>query len=450
MRDIKKNNSLLKYFILMDDIKTEEFISYKELVEEGKTLLNDGNKEFTDAKIDNNAMSIILFTSGTTADSKAVMLSHHNICSNIMATCSTVKVKQNDLTLSFLPLHHTYECTIGFLVIIYRGACIVHSQGLKYLMSELKEVGPTIMVCVPLLFENMHKKVIEQAEKRGMLNKLKKALDINRILLKLKINISKTLFKDVYKNFGNNIRLFICGASALDAQVSKDFNAMGIKLLQGYGLTETSPLVAGGTDKHVRFDAPGRPLPNVDVRIDNPSEDGIGEIVVKGPNVMLGYYKNPEASAEVLKDGWFYTGDLGFIDKDGTIVITGRKKSVIVLKNGKNVFPEELETLLNRYEFVKESFIWGDESEDDHSTIVAAKIVPNFDKLKEVFGNLTDLQIKEKIKNIIKSVNSKIPSYKAIREFSISATELIKTTTQKIKRHEELNRTKKEKKEKKS
>lgn len=444
MRENKNISSILKYYILMDDIENNEFISYKELLEEGKTLLNDGHREFVDAPIENKVMNIILFTSGTTADSKAVMLSHYNICSNIMATCSTVKVRSNDLLLSFLPLHHTYECTIGFLIAIYRGACIFHSAGLKYLMKELKEVRPTIVVCVPLLFENMHKKVMEQVEKKGLTDKINKAMSINRLLLKLKINISKKLFKQVYDNFGGRIRLFICGASALDPRVAKDFNSMGIRLLQGYGLTETSPLVAGATDKHIRYDAPGRALPNVEVRIDNPNEEGIGELVVKGPNVMLGYYKNPEATSEVLKDGWFYTGDLGYLDKDNSIVITGRQKSVIVLKNGKNVFPEELEKLLNSNEFVKESFIWGDEDET-HSTIVAAKIVPNFEKLKEVFGNLSDLQIKEKIKSIVRSINSRIPSYKAIRKFNISAVELIKTTTQKIKRYEELKRIKKEK-----
>jgi long-chain acyl-CoA synthetase len=449
MADIKTRNKFLKHYILMDKEKNSDYLSLDELIESGKNLLVSGNREYIDATIDNDAMSIILFTSGTTADSKAVMLSHHNICSDIMATCSTVKVKSSDVLLSFLPLHHTYECTIGFLIPIYRGASIVHCEGLKHIVKNLKESSATVMVCVPLLFENMHKKIMEHAEKEGKLKSLKTAMKINHFLLNsLKLNISKLLFKPVYANFGGKMRLFICGASAVNPQVAKDFNDIGIKFLQGYGLTETSPLVTGCTDKHIRYNSPGRPIPGVEVKIDNPNEEGIGEIAAKGPNVMLGYYNNPEATKEAIRDGWFYTGDLGYLDTDGSLVITGRKKSVIVLKNGKNVFPEELETLLNREEFVKESFVWG-KTDKGGDTIVSAKIIPNFDMIKEKFGNLSDLQIKEKIQGVVKAINSKMPSYKAIREWKIAAEELIKTTTQKIKRHEELKKIEKEEENKK-
>jgi long-chain acyl-CoA synthetase len=444
MNDIKTRNKNIKFYILMDDEKSNEFLSFNNLIESGKELLNSGNRDYIDAVIDNYAMNIILFTSGTTADSKAVMLSHHNICSNIMATCSIVKVKTSDVLLSFLPLHHTYECTLGFLLSIYCGASIVHCEGLKYILKNLKESSASVMICVPLLFENMHKKVMEHAEKEGKLKALKTAMKINRFLMKnLKINISKLLFKPVYDNFGGRMRLFICGASAIDPQVAKDFNDMGIKFLQGYGLTETSPLLTGCTDKHIRYNSPGLPIPGVEVKIVSPNAEGVGEIIAKGPNVMLGYYNNPEATKEAIKDGWFYTGDLGYFDTDGSLIITGRKKSVIVLKNGKNVFPEELETLLNKDEFVKESFVWG-KSDKTGDTVVSAKIIPNFDMIKEKFGNLTDFQIKEKIQGVVKAINSKMPSYKAIREWRIAAEELIKTTTQKIKRHEELKKIEKE------
>lgn len=443
MKKIKENNTVLKHFIVMNDSETSDFLYLYDLISEGKSLLEKGNKKFVNAKIDNNDVAVIIFTSGTTSASKAVMLSHKNICSNIVATSSIAKVVPNDVALSFLPLHHTYECTLGFLTILYNGASIVHCDGLRYIVQNLNESHATIMVCVPLLFENIHKKILEQAKKTGKLKQLQIAIKLNNILKKIGIDMSRILFKSVHKSLGGKIRLFICGAAAIDTQVARDFNDMGIELLQGYGLTETSPLLAGNTDKDIDVTSTGRPIPGVEIDIINKDEDGIGEIIAKGPNIMLGYYNNKEATDEVLIDGWFHTGDLGMINEHGNLKITGRKKNVIVLKNGKNVFPEELEGLLNKDEFIKESLVWGEEKEDGDVT-VNAKIVPNMENIKRKFDNLTDSQLNEKIKEIIKNVNHKLSSYKAIKKFEISFDEFVKTTTQKVKRFEELKKNKRQ------
>ena len=443
MQKIKQNNKRLKHFIVMNDPDTTSFLYLYSLISDGKSLIEKNNKKFVNAKINNNDVAVIIFTSGTTSASKAVMLSHKNICSNIVATSSIAKVVPSDVALSFLPLHHTYECTLGFLTILYNGASIVHCDGLRYIVQNLNESHATIMVCVPLLFENIHKKIFEQAKKTGKLKTLQTAIKVNNTFKKIGIDMSRILFKSVHKNLGGKIRLFICGAAAIDTQVAKDFNDLGIELLQGYGLTETSPLLAGNTDKDIDVTSTGKPIPGVEIDIINKDEDGIGEIIAKGPNIMLGYYNNKEATDEVLIDGWFHTGDLGMINEHGNLKITGRKKNVIVLKNGKNVFPEELEGLLNKDELIKESLVWGEEKGDGDVT-VNAKIVPNMETIKKKFGNLTDSQLNEKIKEIIKSVNHKLSSYKAIKKFEISFEEFVKTTTQKVKRFEELKKNKRQ------
>lgn len=443
MQKIKQTNKRLKHFIVMNDPDTTSFLYLYNLISDGKSLIEKNNKKFVNAKINNNDVAVIIFTSGTTSASKAVMLSHKNICSNIVATSSIAKVVPSDVALSFLPLHHTYECTLGFLTILYNGASIVHCDGLRYIVQNLNESHATIMVCVPLLFENIHKKIFEQAKKTGKLKILQTAIKVNNTFKKTGIDMSRILFKSVHKNLGGKIRLFICGAAAIDTQVAKDFNDLGIELLQGYGLTETSPLLAGNTDKDIDVTSTGKPIPGVEIDIINKDEDGIGEIIAKGPNIMLGYYNNKEATDEVLIDGWFHTGDLGMINEHGNLKITGRKKNVIVLKNGKNVFPEELEGLLNKDELIKESLVWGEEKGDGDVT-VNAKIVPNMETIKKKFGNLTDSQLNEKIKEIIKNVNHKLSSYKAIKKFEISFEEFVKTTTQKVKRFEELKKNKRQ------
>lgn len=443
MKNLQKGNETkLKYFISMDlQRKEDDVYSEKELTQEGKELLKKGNTDFLNAEIDNEVMGIMLFTSGTTAMSKAVALSHKNICANLMDIASVLEVHERDTMLSFLPLHHTFECTTGFLYPMYKGACIAYCEGIRHIADNIREYKVTAMVSVPILFENMYKKVMKGIEKKGKLDTVKKGIKISNILLKFGIDIRKKLFKEIHDILGGEVRLFINGAAALDREVEKGFNDLGFRIAQGYGLTETSPVISAGNDKHERIGSVGKVFPSVQVKIDNPNEEGIGEIVVKGPNVMLGYYGNEEATSKVLKDGWFYTGDLGYLDKQEYLYITGRKKDVIVLKNGKNVYPEELETLVARIDGVKECMVYGKpENNDDTDLKICAKIVYDSEELKEAYGIQTEEEISNKLWEKVKEINKEMPTYKYIREIIFTEEELIKTTTQKVKRHEELKK----------
>lgn len=441
MKDIQERNRKIKYFIGMDQKENHDnFLSFRELIKTGEKLIESGDREFLETTIDPEVMSVMLFTSGTTDLAKAVMLSHKNLCSNIMDMSSIIYFDENDIFLSFLPLHHTYECTCGFLTPIYKGAAVAYCEGLRHIAKNLKESRATIMLSVPLLFESMYKRIWSQAAKTpGKVTKMKIALKVNNFLRDVfGVDLSKKLFKPLHEMLGGRVRLFISGAAAIDPMVGKGFREFGIHFLQGYGLTECSPIVTVNREKQFRDAAAGLPMPSTEIRIVNPDGDGIGEIVTRGPNVMLGYYNNEEATSKVLKDGWFYTGDLGYIDKHGFLYITGRQKNVIVTKNGKNIFPEELETLLNRNLYIKESMIWG-KPDNDGDILICATIVIDREALEEKFARqLTDDEIKSIIDQEIKSVNKKLTLYKHIREFTIRDQEFIKTTTKKIKRHLEL------------
>ena len=434
----EQKNTKLQYFISMDLDKEENGVkSQKELTEEGRKLLEEGNREFLDSKIDNEKMGIMLFTSGTTAMSKAVMLSQKNICSNLQDITAVIKLTPEDRFLSFLPLHHTFECTVGFLYPISTGGSIAFCDGIRHIAENIKEYKITAMISVPILYEAMYKKVMKAIEKKGKLETVKKGIKISNFLLKFGIDIRKKLFKEIHDTFGGKLRLFVSGGAALDPDTEKGFNELGITMYQGYGLTESSPVIAAEDDKYRRIGSIGKALPSLDVKIDNPDEDGVGELLAKGPSMMLGYYNNEEATKETLKDGWLYTGDLARIDKDGFIFISGRKKFVIVLKNGKNIFPEELEALINKIEGVKESFVYG-RPEDDGDYKIAAKIVYDKENAKEILGTTDENEIKEKIWQEVKKVNKTMPAYKYIRDIIVTDKELIKTTTQKVKRAEEI------------
>ncbi len=439
MNKIKEQkNTNLKYFISMDLEKEEDGIkSQKELTEQGKVLIDNGNKEFLDAKIDNEKMGIMLFTSGTTAMSKAVMLSHKNICSNLADITSVIKVTEKDRFLSFLPLHHTFECTVGFLYPISVGGAICFCDGIRHIAENIKEYKITAMISVPILFESMYKKVLKGIEKKGKLETVKKGMKISQFLLKFGIDIRKQLFKEVHQTLGEDARLFVSGGAALDPETEKGFNAMGFTMYQGYGLTESSPVIAAEDDKYQKIGSIGKAFPSIDAKILDPDEDGIGELVAKGPSIMLGYYNNEEATKEALEGEWLHTGDLARIDKDGYIFISGRKKFVIVLKNGKNIFPEELETLVNKIEGVKESFVYG-RPEDDGDYKICAKIVYDPEIAKETYGTTDESELKDILWKEVKKVNKEMPAYKYIRDISITDKELIKTTTQKTKRAEEI------------
>ena len=443
MKKIKKTNTTkLKYFISMDLEKEEDGIySQKELIARGKMLVDNGDRRFLDAKIDNEIMSIMLFTSGTTAKSKAVALSHKNIVTNLMDIASTFDLGENDTILSLLPLHHTFECTVGFLYPIYVGVTIAYCEGIRHLADNIKEYQVTAMVSVPILYENMYKKVMKGIEKQGKLEKLNKGIKISNLLLKIGIDARKKIFKDVHSALGGKVRLFINGAAALDKEVEQGFNNLGIRIDQGYGLTETSPVISAAYGKYRKLGSVGKIFPSLEAKIVEPNEQGIGEIAVKGSSVMLGYYNNEEATKEVIQDGWFYTGDLGYIDNEGYLFISGRKKSVIVLKNGKNVYPEEIENMINKIDGVKESLIYGRPDKNDATDItVCAKIVYDKDEMKENYAATDENQIKNILWEKVKEINKTMPQYKYIKDLIVTEEELIKTTTQKIKRFEELKK----------
>lgn len=440
MKKLKdKGNTKIKFFISMNLEKNENDIySFKQLIEEGKQLLDNDNKEFVDAQINPDVMNIMLFTSGTTAMSKAVMLSQKNIVSNLFDIASTIKLVPEDRMLSFLPLHHTFESTVGFLYPISAGCSIAFCDGIRHIGDNIKEFDITAMISVPALYEGMFRKVKKGIEKKGKWEKVQKGIKISNFLRKFGIDIRQKLFAEVHEAVGTKLRLFVAGGAALDPEVEKAFSDLGFTIYQGYGLTETSPVVAAEDDKYQRIGSIGKAFPSLEVKLADKDEDGIGELMVKGPTVMLGYYNNEEATKETIEpDGWLHTGDLARIDKDGFIFITGRKKFVIVLKNGKNIFPEELEALVNKIEGVKESFVYG-RPEDDGDYKICVKVVYDPEIMKEEYG-LTEIEdIKEKLWNEVKKINKTMPPYKYIRDIIVTDKELIKTTTQKIKRHEEI------------
>ena len=437
----EKKNTNLKYFISMDlEENTQGIYAEKALVEKGKKLLADGNKAYIDAKIDAEKMGIMLFTSGTTAMSKAVMLSHKNLVTNVMDIIQRFDLTDEDRFLSFLPLHHVFECTVGFLYPISIGGSIAFCEGVKHMAENIKEFEITAMISVPAVFDIIYRKVMKTIEKKGKLANLEKGKKVSQFLLKMKIDLRKQLFKEVHESLGPKLKLVVTGGAALDPETEKGFNDLGFDVEQGYGLTETAPVIAAETPKCRRLGSIGKKFPSVEVKIDEPDEEGIGELMAKGPSVMLGYYENEEATKSTLEsDGWFHTGDLARIDKDGFIYISGRKKSVIVLNNGKNVFPEEIETLLNKVEGIKETFVF-EKKEDDGDVKVCVEIVYDKELIKELYHIEGEEKIKEFLWDKVKEVNKLMPKYKYVREMVITEEPLIKTTTLKIKRHEELKK----------
>ena len=437
----EKKNTNLKYFISMDlEENTQGIYAEKALVEKGKKLLADGNKTYIDAKIDSEKMGIMLFTSGTTAMSKAVMLSHKNLVTNVMDIIQRFDLTDEDRFLSFLPLHHVFECTVGFLYPISIGGSIAFCEGVKHMAENIKEFEITAMISVPAVFDIIYRKVMKTIEKKGKLANLEKGKKVSQFLLKMKIDLRKQLFKEVHESLGPKLKLVVTGGAALDPETEKGFNDLGFDVEQGYGLTETAPVIAAETPKCRKLGSIGKKFPSVEVKIDDPDEEGIGELMAKGPSIMLGYYENEEATKSALEsDGWFHTGDLARIDKDGFIYISGRKKSVIVLNNGKNVFPEEIETLLNKVEGIKETFVF-EKKEDDGDVKVCVEIVYDKELIKELYNIEGEENIKEFLWDKVKEVNKLMPKYKYVREMVITEEPLIKTTTLKIKRHEELKK----------
>ena len=437
MKEISQDKEIpIEHYIALED-KNNEFEKYEEIKLRGKELLEKKDKRFEQYIAKPDDIATIIFTSGTTSISKAVMLSNRNIASNLYDLLSTEYVDNNDTNLLFLPLHHVFGST-GLLFFICSGTKNAFCDGLRYVQENLKEYEVTTFVCVPLLLEAIYKKIWNNIAKQKKTALIKIAIFISNILLKFKIDIRRKLFKPILKELGGKIRFIISGASSINKEVSKGFNDFGILTIQGYGLTETSPVLAAESYKHIRYGSVGLPFPSVDIKIENKDENGIGEIVAKGPNIMMGYYEMPEETKKVLKNKWFYTGDLGYLDKDGYLFITGRKKNVIVLKNGKNVYPEEIEELISKLPYVSEVIVYGKPKEDD--LLVCAKIVYNKEYIKEKYGDILEEKLQEIIWKDIKEINKTMPRYKYVKNLVIQDTPMVKTTTAKIKRFEEIKK----------
>ena len=432
-----RNNTNVKEYICMS--KLAGYKDINTLKEEGQKLLEEGNKEYISAKIDENAMNILLFTSGTTSKSKAVMLSQKNIASNVYAMQRVEDIRSTDSNLAFLPMHHIFGSTC-LIVMLACGVRTSFPDGLRYVAQNLKEYEVSVFVGVPLLVEAIYNKVVKEIDKQGKTKLIQTATKITNLLNVIHIDVRRKLFKPIIDQLGGKMRFVISGGAPLDPKIQKGFIDLGINVAQGYGLTETSPVIAAENMYKSRTGSIGVPMENVTVEIVNKDENGIGELRAKGPNVMLGYYENEEETNKVLKDGWFYTGDLGYIDKDGFIFITGRQKNMIVLKNGKKIFPEEIETLVNRIDLIDECMVFGMPDEVDKNDVkLSVKVVYNKDEIKQKYGDISLDEIRDIIWNRIKNeVNTTVPRYKHIMNMILTDKELIKTTTKKVKRNEEL------------
>ena len=392
---------------------------------------------YKNLSIDIDAMCALIFTSGTTGVSKGVMLSQRNICCNLENLAKLVRIDANDTALSVLPLHHVYECTAGFLFPISRGATVAFSEGVRYIMRNMKEVNPTKMLCVPLLIETMYNKMWANIRKKGIEEKVKTVIRATNMIKpeSARMAAKRKLFAEIHNSLGGRLNLIVSGGAPVDPRVLKGLRDFGFRVIQGYGLTECGPLAAVNPDLAPKDHSAGIALPSGELKIINPAEDGIGEICYRGDNVMLGYYKMPEVTAEVKKNGWLHTGDLGYIDSDGYLVITGRKKNIIVTANGKNVFPEELETYLLRSPYISECVVVGIMNEKKKDYDIVALIYPDFSHAKEVFEEYaSDATLFEKISEEVERVNATVQTYKRINMVIMRHEEFPKNSSRKIKR----------------
>lgn len=441
LKNMKKDdNNCLKTIICMDKIKDEDVEYWEDVKAEGEKLIQDGDKKYKNVEIDENKMSILLFTSGTTAEAKGVMLSQKNICVNIEDMATYSKMYDTDTILSILPLHHTFECTISFLYGFYSGVCIAFCDGLKYYGQNLKEYDVTIIVAVPALLEAVYKKIKKGIEDSGQKETFEKGVKISNMLLKLHIDMRKKIFKKVRENLGENIRIIYYGAAQMEKETIQGYYNIGIDAVQGYGLTETSPILTAETDKYHKAGSVGVCFPALEMKIIDKNEDGSGEICAKGASIMLGYYENEELTKKAIdEEGWFKTGDYGYFDKDGFLHLTGRKNDIIVLKNGKNVYPNEIEGLILKIPYITECMVFARES-GKRDTLLEAKIVYDEKEINKIYNNIEDSKsLKTKIMNDIKEkVNSKLANYKHVKKVIITTEPMEKTTTSKIKRNIEL------------
>ena len=441
---VRENSPNVKYFIEMysDENLTDKNVGFDEVKNIGRKLYENGNNKLMEKTIDPDEFKVLIFTSGTTSASKGVMLSNRNLAENVYAVKSYIVVNPEDRLFSVLPLHHTYESTIGFLLPFACGASVAVCEGLKHIVPNLKEAQPTAMLAVPLLVENLYKKINQNIKKSGKEGLVNSMIHVTNALKAVNIDIKKKVFSEIYENLGGKMRIIVSAAAPIDAKVGKWVEDIGIAFLQGYGLTETAPIAAVTPEADPRVGSAGKAIKCGEIKIKNPNENGEGEILIKSTTLMLGYYENEEATNEVMEDGWFNSGDIGYMDKDGYLYLTGRSKNVIVTANGKNIYPEEIELILGKVDYIKESMVYG--IGEGEKLKVAVKVIPNLEAIEETVGKeYDDKQVHDLIWNEIKKINKTLTSYKAIKELEIKKDEFEKTTTMKIKRFAELNKDKK-------
>ena len=411
------------------------------IIKQGKELIDSGDKTFEEIQIDPEEFKVLIFTSGTTSNSKGVMICNRNLAENINAVSAYVKLTPEDRLMSILPLHHTYESTIGFLLPMATGTSIAVCQGLKYIVPNLQETNPTALLTVPLLVENLYKKInanIKKSKKDGMVNSM---IHVTNALKSIGVDIKRKVFNEIYQNLGGKIRIIVSAAAPIDAKIGKWVEDIGITFLQGYGLTETAPIAALTPDFNTKVGSAGKAVVCAQIKIDNPNEKGEGEVLIKSSTLMLGYYEDKEATDEAIVDGWFHSGDVGYLDEDGYLYITGRSKNVIVTQNGKNIYPEEIELMLAKIPEINECMVYGKEEKGNKELTITAKVIPNYEEITERHGkDLSKDQIHDIIWQEIKNVNRKLTSYKAIKKLEIKEDEFEKTTTMKIKRYKEIKK----------
>lgn len=430
-------DSDIKYFVEIgegDGFKSEKFMSTRVLLDKGASLLDDGYQDFVEHETDVESDAAILFTSGTTGTSKGVLLSEANIVAAINGSISMLEFSREDVLMSVLPIHHTYEMTCGILTPLTVGATVCINDSLKYLVRNFSLFSPTVLILVPQFVTTVYKRIWDNAVKKGKEKKLRFGINVSNMLKKIKLDVTKPLFTDISATFGGRLRKVVCGGAALAADYVKGFNELGINLVQGYGITECAPLISVCPFHWNKYGSVGLPIPGLEVKIDRetPGEKE-GEIVVRGSNVMRGYYKSPELTSDALdEDGWFRTGDIGYLDEDGFIYITGRKKNIIILDNGKNVFPEEIEEYVYRSPLVCECVVVG-KTLADGETVICAQIYPDFAKAEEL-GIKGIENVKDALKEYVQTLNKSLPLFKQIRSVEVRKSEFDKTTTKKIKR----------------
>ena len=442
---IKDNLPMVKYFIEMnsnDGVQGRD-VGIEHVIAEGKKLTDAGNTEYMDVEIDPEEFKFLIFTSGTTSQAKGVMLCHRNLAENVNAVSKYVKLYERDRFFSVLPLHHTYESSIGALLPFANGSSVAICGGLRYIVPDMQEAKPTAMLAVPLLVESLYKKINQSIEKSGKAGLVNSMIHLTNALKSVGIDIKRKVFKEIYDNLGGNMRIIVSAAAPIDKKIGKWVQDIGIEFLQGYGLTETAPIAALTPECDPRVGSVGLPVNCAQIKIHNPNENGEGEIWIKSQTLMLGYYEDEEATKEVVHDGWFNSGDIGYQDKDGYVYVTGRSKNVIVTQNGKNIYPEEIELLLSKIPEIQECMVYGKEVEGEKELIISVKVIPNMEEIENLHGkDLSEEEIHKIIWNKIKEVNKSLTSYKAIKNLEIKHDEFAKTTTMKIKRYVELQKDK--------